>query len=62
MISFDDYTNQNKTEHNLKWPYVPYHPYKILMIGDSGSGKINPLLNSVKCQKMLNYILYTFLL
>ena len=54
MISFDDYTNQNKTEHNLKWPYVPYHPYKILMTGDSGSGKINPLLNSVKCQKMLN--------
>ena len=54
MISFDDYTNQNKTEHNLKWPYVPYHPYKILMIGDSRSRKTNALLNSIKCQKMLN--------
>ena len=22
MINFDDYTNENKTEHNLKWPYI----------------------------------------
>ena len=21
MIKFDKYTNENKTEHNLKWPY-----------------------------------------
>ena len=21
MINFDDYTNENKSEHNLKWPY-----------------------------------------
>ena len=21
MINFDDYTNEIKTEHNLKWPY-----------------------------------------
>ena len=21
MINFDDYVNENKTEHNLKWPY-----------------------------------------
>ena len=20
MINFDDYTNENKTEYNLKWP------------------------------------------
>ena len=39
MINFDDYANENKTEHNLKWPYIPDHSYKILIIGGSGSGK-----------------------
>ena len=28
MINFDDYTNKNKTEHNLKWTYIPDHPYR----------------------------------
>ena len=28
MINFDDYFNENKTEHNPKWPYIPDHPYK----------------------------------
>ena len=41
MINFDNYTNGNKTEHNSKWPYIPDHPYRILMIGGSGSGKTN---------------------
>ena len=45
MINFDDYAIENKTEHNLKWPYIPYHPYRILIIGGSGSGKTNALLN-----------------
>ena len=29
MINFDNYTNENKTEHNLKWLYIPDHPYRI---------------------------------
>ena len=45
MIYFDDYTNENKTEYNLKWPYIPDDPYRILIIGGSGSGKTNALLN-----------------
>ena len=28
MINFDDYANENKTEHNLKWSYIPDHPYR----------------------------------
>ena len=45
MNNFDDYTNENKLEHNLKWPYIPDHPYRIFIIGGSGSGKTNALLN-----------------
>ena len=37
MINFDDYTNENITEHNSKWPYIPDNPYRILIIGGSGS-------------------------
>ena len=50
MINFDDYANENKTEHNLKWPYIPDHPYRILIIGGSGSGKTNALLNLINNQ------------
>ena len=50
MISLDDYTNENKTQYNLKWPYIPDHPYRILMIGGTGSGKTNALLNLINNQ------------
>ena len=39
MINFDDYTNENKTEHNLKWPYIPDYPDRMLIIGGFGSEK-----------------------
>ena len=45
MINFDDYVNENKTRHNKKWPYIPHHPYWILIVGGSGSGKTKALLN-----------------
>ena len=45
MINFDDYVNENKTEHNKNQPYTPDHPHRILIIGGSGSGKTNELLN-----------------
>ena len=58
MINFDDYTNKNKTEHNLnlKWPYILYYPYRILIIGDSGSGKTNALLNLINNQPDIDKI------
>ena len=37
-------------EHNEKWPYIPDHPYRILIIGRSGSEKRNTLLNLIKKQ------------
>ena len=39
MIKFDDVTNENKINHNTKWPYIPNHPYRILIIEGSGSEK-----------------------
>ena len=50
MINFDYYTNEDIIEHNPKWPYIPYHPYRILIIGSSGSGKTNALLNLINNQ------------
>ena len=50
MINFDDYTNEDKTEHNSKWPYIPEHSYIILTVGGSGSGKTNALLNLINNQ------------
>ena len=47
MLNFNDCANGNKTEHNSKWPYIPDQPYKISIIGGSGSGKTNALLNLI---------------
>ena len=49
MINFDDYVNENLTEHNKNWPYIPDHPYWIIIIiiGGPGSGIINLLLNLI---------------
>ena len=50
MINFDKYVNENKTVHNKNWRYIPDHPYRILIIGSSGSGKTNALLNLIENQ------------
>ena len=50
MINFDDYANGNKTQHNIKWLYIPDHPYRILITGGSGFGKTNALLNLINNQ------------
>ena len=38
---------QSVKEHNLNWPEIPNNPYRILIIGDSGSGKTNSLFNLI---------------
>ena len=50
MINFDNYTNENKIENNPKCPYIPVHPYRILIVGGSGSGKTDALLNLINNQ------------
>ena len=45
MINLDNITYGNNKKHNEKWPYIPDHPYRILIIGGSRSRKTNTLLN-----------------
>ena len=61
MINFDDYSNENKAvqelhSHDLKWPYIPDHLYKILIIVGSVSGKTDALLNLIKKQPNIDQI------
>ena len=56
MINFDDYTNENKLKHNPDWPYIPHHPYRILIIEGSGFGKTNTLLNLINNQPDIDKI------
>ena len=48
MFNLDGITNENNKDHNKKCPYIPDHPYKMLIIGGSGSEKTNALLNLIK--------------
>ena len=50
MINFDGYINENKNKNNKNWPYIPDHPCRILIIGGSGSGKTNLLINLIEKQ------------
>ena len=61
MINLDDYANENKAmqelrSHNLKWPYIPDWPYRILIIGGSASGKENVLLSLINNQPDIDKI------
>ena len=39
MFNPYDIINEKHEQHNSKWPYIPDHQYKMLIIGASGSGK-----------------------
>ena len=40
-----NYDQSVQINHNPNWPYIPYHPYRMLIIGGSGLGKTNVLFN-----------------
>ena len=56
MINFNSITNEKNKERNEKWPFIPDHPYRILIIGGSGSGKTNALLNLISEQDNIDKI------
>ena len=43
-------------KHNEKWPYIPDHPYRIIKIDGSGSGKTNALINLINEQNDIDKI------
>ena len=60
MINLDSIRNENNKKHNEKRPCIPDHPYRIMVIGGSGSGKTKVLINLINEQNDLNKIyLYT---
>ena len=59
MITFDDVTKENLKEHNPNWPQIPDNPYRILIIGGSGSVKTNLLFNLIS-QQLDIYKIYLY--
>ena len=56
MNNLNSFTNKNNEKHNEKWPYIPDHLYKILIIGGSGLEKTNTLLNLIYEQNDIDKI------
>ena len=56
MINLGSIINKNNEKLNEKWPYIPDNPYRILIIGGSGSGKTNALLNLINEQGNIDKI------
>ena len=48
--------NLNNKKHNERWPQKLDHPYKVLIIGGSGSGKTNTLINIINEQNYVDKI------
>ena len=46
------YDQSVEINHNPNWPCITDHPYTILIIGGSGSGKSNVLLNLINNQRL----------
>ena len=52
----DNIVNNNNKGYNVNWSYIPDHPYRILKIGGSESGKTNTLLNLINEQRDIDKI------
>ena len=50
MINLNSTISKNNKEKSEKWLYISDHPYIILIISGSGSGKTNTLLNLINEQ------------
>ena len=56
MINLDSITNKNNKKAQWKMVIIADHPYRIIIIGDSGSGKTNVLINLINEQNDIDKI------
>ena len=56
MINLDNITHKNNKKRSGKWSYISDRPYRILIIGGSGSRKTNTLLNLINEQNYIDKI------
>ena len=59
MVNLDSITNENNKTYNKKWPYIPDHTHRIMIIGGSGLGKTSALLNLINEQNNI-YKIYLY--
>ena len=59
MIKLDSIANENNKKHNENDHTYFDHPYRIIIIGGSGSGKTSALINLRNEQKDIDKIYYT---
>ena len=59
MSNFDDVIRENRKWHNANWPEIPDYPNRILIVGDSRSGKKNALLKLINHKPDIGNIFYT---
>ena len=57
-----NYDQSVEINYNPNWSYITENPYRILIIGGSGPGKTNVLLNVIKHQQPDIDIIYLYLL
>ena len=50
-MTMKNYDQSVEINQNLNWPFIPDHPYRILIIGGSESGETDALLNLTKHQR-----------
>ena len=56
MFNVDSIANENNKGHNKKWSFILDQPHRILVIGGSGTGKANALVNFIKAQDYIDKI------
>ena len=56
MFSIDFITKEDIKEHNPNWRQIPDHPYRIIIVGGSGSGRTNALFNLIRQQPAVDKI------
>ena len=55
LYNYDNDIKENINKHNLNWPQLPHHLYRILLFGGSGSRKTKTWLNLIKQQDNDNH-------